>query len=298
MFNLYSIRPAARNLTLCSILAVTGLMIGCSSSDDPDTSDSEGDLTEEEDVLDIGTDIDNPNPIPGTDSQPSESIDLVPELRLDDVAGAIFTDVDGNTLYTRYTDEPGQITCVLDCVQQWPPLTTSLTTQGISGNFDVIAREDGTSQWTLLGYPLYFFAGDAAPGDINGDGVDNQWALARPIPTTSGDIDGDEALVALGSTRADGLSDTRVNKNNFTLYFFDNDSEGVSTCTEGCATSWPPLYADTGSVADGDRYTLITREDGSSQWAYDGKALYFWQGDNAAGEFSGADVPNWSIARP
>lgn len=290
-----SIKPTARHLTLCGLLAVTGLIIGCSSSDDPDTGDVENGIPEA-DELDPNTD--NLNPTPGTDSQPSESFDLVPMQRLDVNAGAIYTDSDGLTLYTSYIDEPGLITCVQDCAQQWPPLTTTFTTQGISGNFDVITREDGSSQWTLLGYPLYFFAGDAAPGDINGDGVNERWAIARPIPTTSGDIDGDEALIALGSTRADGISDSRSDKDGFTLYTFDNDSVGISTCTGGCATSWPPLYADVGAVADGERYTLITRDDGSRQWAYDGMALYYWQGDNAPGEFSGADVPDWQIARP
>lgn len=298
MSKLHFVRPATQYLTLCGTLLVSGLIISCSSSDsNTDTGESTSGITEE-DVFDPDTDAGIPASTPGTDSQPSQSINLVPQQQLDDPAGAYYTDMDGYSLYTRYTDEPDVITCVLDCVQQWPPLTTSLTTQGISGNFDVIAREEGTSQWTLLGYPLYLFAGDAAPGDINGDGVDNQWALARLIPLTSGDIDGTEALVALGSTRADGISDTRVEKDGFTLYIFDNDPAGVSTCTEGCAANWLPLYADIGAVAGVERYSLITREDGSQQWAYDDKALYFWQGDNAPGELTGADVPEWQIARP
>lgn len=268
------------------------MISACSSSDDDEDPTALVPDEESSELPQTG------NPGDGTTSMPSPSFDLVPQVRTVASVGDIYTNDDGGALYTRFTDEPGVITCTLTCAQSWPPLTTSVTDEGISGNFDVIAREDGTSQWTLLGYPLYSFSGDAAPDDVSGDGVDNQWALARPIPTTSAAIDGEEALVASGTTRSDGTSNTRTDRNEFTLYVFANDTAGVSNCNDGCATSWPPLYADTGAVADGNRYSLITREDGTQQWAYDEQALYFWQGDTAAGEFSGQDVPNWSIAQP
>lgn len=279
----------ARHATIYTAILMAGFLSACSLSGDPDSEAPEET---------IGLLPPEGNPENGGGSMPSPTIDLVPETRSINAVGTIYTNDDGGALYTRYTDEPGVVTCTLDCAQTWPPHTTSVTEQGISGNFDVIPRDEGTSQWTLLGYPLYSFAGDAAPDDVNGDGVDNQWALARPIPVTSADIDGDEALVAAGTTRADGNSNTRQDRDNYTLYVFANDTEGASSCNGNCASSWPPLYADIGAVADGNRYTLITREDGTQQWAYDGKALYFWQGDNAAGEFNGADVPDWSVARP
>lgn len=279
MFKTKQLFDSSRSATFIGTVLTVAIMSACSSSND----DNDG----------INPDINNP----GQGSMPSPSVDLVPITRAVPSVGTIYTDRDGNSLYTRFGDAPDMITCTSDCAQQWPPSTTTITTTGISGNFDVIARDDGTSQWTLLGYPLYRYAGDSTAGDVSGDGVDNQWALARPIPVTSGDIDGNEALIALGSTSADGGS-TRLDRSNYTLYVFANDTEGVSTCNGGCATSWPPLYADIGALADGDRYTLITREDGSTQWAYDGKALYFWQGDTAAGEFGGEQVTNWSVARP
>ncbi len=285
-------RKSAQGRTFLTALVVLSMISACSSSDDDEDPTALVPDEESSELPQTG------NPGDGTTSMPSPSFDLVPQVRTVASVGDIYTNDDGGALYTRFTDEPGVITCTLTCAQSWPPLTTSVTDEGISGNFDVIAREDGTSQWTLLGYPLYSFSGDAAPDDVSGDGVDNQWALARPIPTTSAAIDGEEALVASGTTRSDGTSNTRTDRNEFTLYVFANDTAGVSNCNDGCATSWPPLYADTGAVADGNRYSLITREDGTQQWAYDEQALYFWQGDTAAGEFSGQDVPNWSIAQP
>ncbi|MFK8082773.1 MAG: hypothetical protein AB8B97_21035 [Granulosicoccus sp.] len=269
-----------KTVVAISILVAGMLLNACSSSDDDEPED-----------LQI-------NPGSENISMPSPTIDLVPQELTVPAVGVIYTDDAGLALYTRFTDEPDVVSCNAECLQQWPALTTTVTSTGISGNFDVIARDENTSQWTLLGYPLHRFAGDAATGEVNGDGVDDEWALARPIPVTSAEVNGDEALVALGSTLSNDNGDTRVERDNFTLYIFANDTDGVSNCNGGCATNWLPLYADTGAVADGDRYSLITREDGSVQWAYQGMALYYWQGDNAAGDFTGAQIENWSIATP
>jgi predicted lipoprotein with Yx(FWY)xxD motif len=38
-----------------------------------------------------------------------------------------------------------------------------------------VARTDGSEQVTYNGWPLYYFANDAAPGDTNGQGVNEVW---------------------------------------------------------------------------------------------------------------------------
>ena len=57
------------------------------------------------------------------------------------------------------------------------------------------------------------------------------------------------------------------------LYTFDRDEPGKSNCVDRCATAWPPLAAPAGAKAVG-KWTVITRADGSSQWAVDGKPVY------------------------
>ena len=79
---------------------------------------------------------------------------------------------------------------------------------------------------------------------------------------------------------ADGaLTDAR----GMTLYTFDKDAGGKSACNGPCAANWPPLAAAADARAYGE-WTVITRDDGSRQWAYEGKPLYRWSKDAKAGE--------------
>src|SRR4051794_17661593 len=67
---------------------------------------------------------------------------------------------------------------------------------------------------------------------------------------------------------------TLVDSKGMSLYTFDKDSAGKSACNGPCAQNWPPLMA---TAASGPaNWTVITRDDGSKQWAYMGKPLYTW----------------------
>jgi predicted lipoprotein with Yx(FWY)xxD motif len=101
-----------------------------------------------------------------------------------------------------------------------------------------------------------------------------------------------------GPTRtADGvLTDSR----GMTLYTFDKDAanSGRSVCNDKCAVLWPPLRAQASDTRTGD-YTVVTRDDGTRQWAYKGKPLYLWVKDTKPGEKTGDGVAGaWRLARP
>ncbi|MGJ4944449.1 COG4315 family predicted lipoprotein [Bradyrhizobium sp. HKCCYLS1011] len=83
------------------------------------------------------------------------------------------------------------------------------------------------------------------------------------------------------------------------LYTFDKDSEGKSACNGPCATNWPVLKASA-SDQPGGGYTIITRDDGSKQWAYKGKPLYTFAKDQKAGDVTGDGFFNgaWHLAKP
>ena len=96
---------------------------------------------------------------------------------------------------------------------------------------------------------------------------------------------------------ADGVF---VGANGMTLYTFDKDTAGAgkSVCNGPCASNWPPLAAAAGDTASGD-WSVVTRDDGSRQWAYKGKPLYFWAKDQKPGDRSGDGFNKvWQLARP
>ena len=91
-----------------------------------------------------------------------------------------------------------------------------------------------------------------------------------------------------------------VGTNGMTLYTVDKDTAGTgtSTCNGPCAENWPPVKADAADLGKGD-YSVVTRDDGSKQWAYKGKPLYFWAKDATPGDTSGDGVKGvWHTAKP
>lgn len=91
---------------------------------------------------------------------------------------------------------------------------------------------------------------------------------------------------------------TLVDAKGMTLYTFDRDTAGKSNCNGACATNWPPLAAAADSKAMGS-WTVVTRDDGSRQWAYKQKPLYTWTKDGKAGDVTGDGVNSvWHVAAP
>ncbi|MFZ6658456.1 hypothetical protein [Undibacterium sp. TJN19] len=92
---------------------------------------------------------------------------------------------------------------------------------------------------------------------------------------------------------ADG---TLLSANGMTLYNFDKDEAGISNCNGACATNWPPVVAP--ATVPAGKYSVITREDGSKQLAYNGKPLYLYAADKKAGERNGDNFKNvWHIVK-
>ena len=93
-------------------------------------------------------------------------------------AGQQLTGNDGYTLYTYEPDGTSTISrCDGSCATVWPPYLADPGAKA-SGDFTLVTRADGTRQWAYKRRPLYLFAGDARPGDRDGDGVNGSWHVA------------------------------------------------------------------------------------------------------------------------
>lgn len=97
----------------------------------------------------------------------------------DSSLGPILTDGEGRTLYAFLNDKNGSSTCTGTCVATWPALV-STGPAGAGGGIQAAllsqtARAEGTSQATYNKWPLYYYVGDTAAGDVDGQGLDGVW---------------------------------------------------------------------------------------------------------------------------
>ena len=107
---------------------------------------------------------------------------------------AVVTDSKGMTLYWFVPDTSTASKCTGSCATYWPPVTGPVTAgSGVTGMLGTITRPDGTTQATYDGHPLYTYAGDSAPGQAKGNGLNVSGGLwwemtvsgAKPATSTS-----------------------------------------------------------------------------------------------------------------
>lgn len=121
-----------------------------------------------------------------TAASPSETASAAVVLKVATTsAGQTLTGMDGKTLYFFAKDSGGKSACGSGCTTNWPPLTASVTAgDGVQASMlGSITRDDGSTQVTYGGHPLYYYAADSAAGDANGQGVLGVWFIADPAGT-------------------------------------------------------------------------------------------------------------------
>ena len=95
--------------------------------------------------------------------------------------GDILVDAEGRTLYAFTKDQGDQSACSGQCADNWPALTGPATagTDVQASLLSSAVQADGSSQVTYGGKPLYYFAGDKAPGDTKGQGLNGVWWVVK-----------------------------------------------------------------------------------------------------------------------
>jgi predicted lipoprotein with Yx(FWY)xxD motif len=94
--------------------------------------------------------------------------------------GKVLVDTKGMTLYTWDRDTTaGKSSCNGQCATNWPPLLASADAK-TSGEWTIVARDDGKKQWAYKGKPLYYWKDDKKVGDVEGDNRGNVWHVVAP----------------------------------------------------------------------------------------------------------------------
>jgi predicted lipoprotein with Yx(FWY)xxD motif len=205
--------------------------------------------------------------------------------------GRILINTSGHTLYMYTPDKKNKSTCYGQCAAFWPPLLTSGTPHGGHGVkarlLGTTKRRDGKLQVTYAGHPLYLFAQDEEPADVNGQGLQDIWyavsvtgaRVTTPPPAATVQL----AQNALGSILVDSRG--------MTLYMFTPDTSTTSACYEQCSAAWPPLLLNGKLRAAAGLQTsllgTLQRTDGTRQVTYAGHPLYFFAKDTKPGDTNG-----------
>jgi len=112
---------------------------------------------------------------------------------------AVVTNAAGMTLYWFVPDTATSSKCTGSCATYWPPvLGTATAGSGVTGTLGTITRPGGATQATYDGHPLYTYAGDTAPGQAKGNGLNASGGLwwemtvsgAKPTTGTTANTSG------------------------------------------------------------------------------------------------------------
>lgn len=168
----------ALTILLAAVTALSILAVACGDDDDDDDAASTPAATQP------AAQATEPQGITPQAPQPGAGGVTTIVARDAGALGTILTTTDGYTLYTFDNDVAGSgaSACDASCAANWPPLPVDNPTASsdVTGDLDTITRDDGSPQVTYNGEPLYLFAGDASPGDTNGDGVGGVWHVVAP----------------------------------------------------------------------------------------------------------------------
>ena len=116
-------------------------------------------------------------------------------------------------------------------------------------------------------------------------------AASEPAPSAAASAAASASTGATIALKTTSLGTIIVDAQGRTLYKFDNDTAGTSTCYDQCAANWPALVATgtptAGTGLDASKLTTVDRTDGTKQVKYGEFPLYYFAADKAAGDTNG-----------
>ena len=239
---------------------------------------------------------------------PVEGVDLPSGISIRDVedamAMALIDDRTEKTLYAFDGDarKAEKACATAACRNLWQPFTAPRLASG-KGDFGIAVRDDGVTQWTFKGRPLFTNANDLQFNDANGKDTDKRWQVAAvgryylPENVTV------HKTHKLGNVLASADGKTLYRRNSY--IYQSGGGHGMRRgdvvrpavgrdlgidprCTMEC-DKWKPYIAPKGAQPSGD-FSLVSWPDGRQQWTSRGYALWTYDGDTKAGDINGNDA--------
>lgn len=250
---------------------------------------------------------------------------LPPEVTIRAVGIArILATSEGHALYTSNRDSVGKSSCTSKCATEWKPLSApALATP--KGDWSIVLRPDQSKQWAFKGKPLYTYAEDSNPGDVEGDKRPGwQVALAYPKPE----------LPDLFTTRPSLIGTRYSDRDGKSMYVYtcsaglktDDGSEQqmacddpadkslwwVTVCTDEktCADIWRPVLAGPNAHPKGTIWTVVdvplpwapvrtldSKQQSVKVWAYRGRPLFTYKFEDRPGMIDGERVGIGSLSK-
>ncbi len=174
-----------RSLLLPALLAVLAIVAACSSPSGAATSAPS--VAAPSAAVSEAPASEAPASEAPASEAPSAGGTTITELKVAESSlGQIITDGAGMTLYAFTPDEAGTPTCYDGCAEAWPPgLAEDPTAVTVGAGLDAsklstVDRTDGGKQLKYGTWTLYYFANDAAAGDVNGQGLNEVWYVIAP----------------------------------------------------------------------------------------------------------------------
>lgn len=220
------------------------------------------------------------------------------------VHGNILTDKDGKALYFFSRDYKDGSECNDDCLDNWPIFYMDVMTEVGAGlnaaDFATLVRSDGSKQTTYKGWPLYYYAKDAAAGEVKGDKSNNVWFVAKPdysLMYVSAQLVGNDGKNYTSSyMEGTGPTSYIVDFSGRTLYAFVNDRKDKNNFTQADFSNnntWPIFDITIDmlpSILNKADFNTIDVH-GRKQLTYKGWPLYYFGADAKRGDNKGGSVP-------
>ena len=203
--------------------------------------------------------------------------------------GPVFADSGGYTLYvTRRDVEAGVSTCFEACTSVWPPVRAAADAEPFS-EWSLVERTDGAPQWAYKGRPLYRYRWEEEQNWAIGQGDLWQIATVDPFP---------DRVRRRRSYLRSARSETRfpvkaappgIAAETTPFGIVLADAQGMTlyaapaSCEPACDAMWAPLRAPAAALPVGD-WSVVPRDDGLAQWAYQSQPLYRCLKDVTRGE--------------